>query len=301
MRFIALGLIGLLLVVLAAMTWQHVRTLRWRRDVIHDRQPLLYGAETFHVLTFVRLAPGADLVEGLRKTRNALEGTGGALFVYAGKTAFIGRLSTQLDERRFDGAVLVQYPSREAFDEVSASPSYAAAWSDFADTYSHGMKRPAGTNLAIPMGLLGLRVAQWVRRAPEVDPFDRADPALLAERGMDVEERFEKVQEAMAFSEDAVLVLNLILPGSKEQQEADRAYGLAMMSLMARGGHGPAHLGRGITLEGDARFPDVVLVYYPGLHYFTSLVQSRFFQGIVGGKQLGDTLSIPTVPILDRL
>jgi hypothetical protein len=29
--------------------------------------------------------------------------------------------------------------------------------------------------------------------------------------------------------------------------------------------------------------------------------RSRFFQGIVGGKQLGDTQASVTVPILDRL
>ena len=42
-------------------------------------------------------------------------------------------------------------------------------------------------------------------------------------------------------------------------------------------------------------------MYYPGLDYFLSLMQSRFYTGIAGGKQLGDTLAIPTVPILDRI
>ena len=36
------------------------------------------------------------------------------------------------------------------------------------------------------------------------------------------------------------------------------------------------------------------MVYYPGVRYFAELVGSRFFQGIIGDKQLGDTLVVPT-------
>ena len=32
-----------------------------------------------------------------------------------------------------------------------------------------------------------------------------------------------------------------------------------------------------------------------------SLMRSKFYNRIVGGKQLGDSQAIPTVPILDRL
>ena len=60
-------------------------------------------------------------------------------------------------------------------------------------------------------------------------------------------------------------------------------------------------MGRCVTLEGDAEFETVAIVYYPGIDYFLSLMQSKFYNGIFGGKQLGDTLAIPTVPILDRL
>ena len=34
---------------------------------------------------------------------------------------------------------------------------------------------------------------------------------------------------------------------------------------------------------------------------YWEMVQSDFFTGIVGRKQLGDTQAIPTVPILDRV
>ena len=66
-------------------------------------------------------------------------------------------------------------------------------------------------------------------------------------------------------------------------------------------GVGAVGLPRGIMNTGDAEFDDVHVVYYPGLDYFISLMGSKFYNGIVGDKQLGDTQAIPTVPILDRL
>jgi hypothetical protein len=74
-----------------------------------------------------------------------------------------------------------------------------------------------------------------------------------------------------------------------------------MMGLMAKGGHGPMHIGRAVTLEGDAEFDQIVIVYYPGVEYFADLIQSEFFTSIVGGKQLGDSLSSPSVPLLSHL
>ena len=53
--------------------------------------------------------------------------------------------------------------------------------------------------------------------------------------------------------------------------------------------------------EGEADFDNIAIVYYPGVEYFAELLQSEFFTGIVGGKQLGDTLSSPTVPLLPHL
>ena len=61
------------------------------------------------------------------------------------------------------------------------------------------------------------------------------------------------------------------------------------------------HMGRAVTLEGEADFDNVIIVYYPGVEYFADLVQSEFFTEIVGGKQLGDTLSSVTVPLLPHL
>ena len=74
-----------------------------------------------------------------------------------------------------------------------------------------------------------------------------------------------------------------------------------MMSMMAEMGNGPTHIGKAVTLEGDASFDNVVIVYYPGVEYFAEMIQSEFFTGIVGDKKLGDTLSSPTVPLLPHL
>jgi hypothetical protein len=71
-----------------------------------------------------------------------------------------------------------------------------------------------------------------------------------------------------------------------------------MIGAMAERGCGPMHMGRAVTLEGDADFDDVAIVYYPGVAYFAEMLGSNFFQGIIGDKQLGDTQATVTVPIL---
>ena len=45
----------------------------------------------------------------------------------------------------------------------------------------------------------------------------------------------------------------------------------------------------------------VAIVYYPGVEHLAELVQSKYFTGIIGGKQLGDTLTSTTVPLLPPL
>jgi hypothetical protein len=45
----------------------------------------------------------------------------------------------------------------------------------------------------------------------------------------------------------------------------------------------------------------VAIVYYPGVDYFHSMIRSRFYQHIIGRKQLVDNQSSVTVPILHRL
>ena len=74
-----------------------------------------------------------------------------------------------------------------------------------------------------------------------------------------------------------------------------------MLSMLAEVGAGPMHIGAAVTLEGDAKFDQVAIVYYPGVEFFADMVQSKFFTTAVVGKQLGDTLSSPSVPLLSHM
>ena len=96
-------------------------------------------------------------------------------------------------------------------------------------------------------------------------------------------------------------MFNFVKQGSAEQRQANSNYGSNMFSLMAEQGYGPMHLGNAVTLEGNADFDEVILMYYPGPQYFVDMVQSSFFGGISGDKQLGDTAVTVTVPLLGHL
>ena len=52
MKWLALALGALAI----AMLWQHVRYLRARRDIVQDRQSMLYSGDSFHVVTFLDAA-----------------------------------------------------------------------------------------------------------------------------------------------------------------------------------------------------------------------------------------------------
>jgi uncharacterized protein (DUF1330 family) len=298
MKLVALCI---LVVLVGLACWQQLRYLNARRGPVQDEQPLLYGRSVFHVLSLVRAAEGTDVIESLRKLRGELEATGQARVVYAGRSVRAGLQSAQLGENEWDAAILVQHPSRQAYDAIAASAGYRAALERFAATYSHGLDRPVLMNLGIPLMLGALRVRDLVRRTPARHPFEPASPEQLEARPGADDGRFLQLDSLREYSEDAVVVINLLKGGSAEQQAADRGYGLQMAGLFAENTCGPMHAGRAVTLEGDARFDNMVLVYYPGIDFMKSMLQSSFFNGIVGGKQPGDTLALPTVPILSRL
>ena len=301
MRFVSLFVLGLSVVLVVAMGWQHFRYLEWRRDMAHDHQPLLHSSSAFHVISYLRLQPGADLVESLAKARETLEGAGGSQWIYAGKVVLMGLRSSQLGDRQWDAIVMSQYDSREAYDEVARSNAHHQTFAHFDATYHHGMQRSAGLNLALPMIFLGMRVVDILKGVPVIDPYDRASDEDLAGRNLAMEQARPAIEAARAYNENAAVVFNLARSGGAAEQEANRAYGRKMLGLFAANGHGPSHIGKSVTIEGDAEFDDVNIVYYPGIDYLISLVRSKFYNGIVGGKQLGDTQAIPTVPILDRL
>jgi hypothetical protein len=97
------------------------------------------------------------------------------------------------------------------------------------------------------------------------------------------------------------VIFNLIKPGNAEQRRADRGYARQMMRGMAEGGYGPMHMGKAITIEGDAEFQQFAAIYYPGIDFFQRMLSSTFMSRIGGDKQLGDSLAVITVPILSQL
>ncbi len=302
MRWLAVVVGVALGAVVVAMLWQHARYLRARRELVQDRQPLLHSPQAFHVLAFLELAAGAPLHESVRNLCQALE-AGGARVVYAGKVALNAIDSAQLTRAYgeavpWDAIVVAQLPGRERWEALAGSERFRAALEAFARSHVHGMKRPPFANLAVPQVLLARRLRQILARAPSHFPFE---PAPADERVVGDGGRLARLAEERELGRDAAVVVNLVKAGTAEQSAADRGYVDRMLSLMAEGGHGPMHVGRAVTLEGAAEFEQVAIVYYPGVDYFTSMAESRFYQSIAGDKQLGDTQASITVPILGSL
>jgi len=298
MIFRGLALI-LVFAALGAGVWQHRRYLRIRRKIADDRQPLLHPGRTFHALTLVKVGPGKSVIDEIRALRRVIEGPGGGLVVYAGQVGLAVVTSEQVPND-WSALVLTQYPSRQAHDRFFATDAYRTELARFEKTYTHGVVRPAALNLAVVQGLLLLRLFDILRRAPSSFPFVPAgDEALPKQRA-----KMKEVQQLDALrplGENAVVIFNLIKPGNAEQRRADRSYSRKMMSGMAEGGYGPLHMGRAVTLEGDADFSLFAAVYYPGIDFVQRMIGSSFMSRIGGDKQLGDSLAVATVPILSRL
>jgi hypothetical protein len=220
--------------------------------------------------------------------------------VYAGQAALVPLESSQLGPALWNAVLLTSYSSREVFERIARDAKTRDALASFSGNYTHGMKRPALANLLFPQALLGLRIVDIVSgnwTVAEFEPMPIAnEDGVAALKG-----RTEKLLRLGAVNDEAVVIFNLVLRGDEKQREANRSYGRQMITRMAALAHGPMHFASAVTVEGDARFEEVIIVYYPGVQYFARMVGSRFFQGIVGGKQLGDTLAVPTVPILDKL
>jgi hypothetical protein len=295
-------IVGIMLAFLAAMTWQQSRYHDIRRNAAQDLQNPLYPSATFHVVTFLRVNEGDETLERLGQLRGELESGGEAKMVYAGCVAFVALESKQLPNVDWDAVIVVQYPSRENYDSVAKGSAYQASLGAFAQTYSHGMRRSAALNLALHQILLGMRVRQRITRAPSHFPFVPAPPEeAFAPDGADREARVARLDAMRPLGEDSVVIVNLIQSGTPEQQAADRAYGAKMLGMMAEAACGPMHMAEAVTVEGDAKFDNVAIVYYPGIDFMTDMIASAFFGGISGGKQLGDTISAPTIPVLSRL
>lgn len=300
---IAVWIVGIVLVaIVVAMVWQHLRYQDARRNAVHDLQDVFHSNTLLHGVLFLKLAPETDLFDAMSALRAATDALPEAQTVYAGKVAMNGLASSQMIEAlgedvAWDAVVLVQFDDRAGYDRWREDEGVRAAMGGFSATYTHGMKRSGLANLALVQGFLLSRVMQAVTFQPSVLPFEpAAGPGEVAAGGQRA-----KMLEARELGRDAIFVANLIKTGTPEEEAADARYSGAMMAAMARGGHGPLHMGTAVTLEGDASFDRVAFVYYPGVQYFHDLTGSTFFRNIIGDKQLGDTQSTVTVPILHLL
>ena len=299
---IAFGItLTLLAVALVAIAAQEYRYFETRRNVVADRQAIFHSSSVFHVATLLTLSPEQELLPAVGSFTDASEEAGGHV-VYAGKS-FRSGSSPQVADEPWDAFVLVEFESQDAYERAAADPAYQRARARFASSYAHGMQRSAAFNLFIPIVLLAKRVGDYATFTPNRYPFEPAEipadvPAEVLEQRDELLERMGANRE---YGRDAVVILNFLKEGDPAEREAMSGYGEAMFDLMAETGNGPVHFGRAVTVEGDAVFDNVAIVYYPGVEYLAEMVQSRYFIGIFGGKQLNDSLALMTVPLLPHL
>ena len=296
-------LIALLVVFAAAVAWQHHRYLRTRRDRVDDRQALFYRGTPFHAVALLKL-PAAEGRSGelaaLGALRDAIEVPGGGQVVYAGLVGLTMAPSAQLDND-WSAVLFAEYPSQEAFERNRTSPAWEELRARCERSHLSGFRRPAIPNLLIPILLGALRLRDIALRRPRILPFtpvpdaDAIPELQMKRKEMDVLDEYRDIRD------DAVVIVNWLLPGDAEQRAADRAYTGEMTRGMAEGGYGPMHIGRAVTIEGDSRFRQFAAVYYPGIDHMQAMIGSRFMNGIARGKQLGDTLAIATIPVLSKL
>jgi hypothetical protein len=286
-----------------AAVWQHLRYLRVRRERVEDRQPLLYAGATFHTVTLLKVE-AAEGREGelatLRALRDAIEAPGGGRVVYAGLVGVTMVPSMQL-ANDWSAVVLAQYPSKDAFDRQREGAEVEQVLAGCERSHVHGFRRPALPNLLIPIALGLMRLRDIVLRREPILPFkpvadqDALPPIQLKRK------EILKLDDYRDIRDDAIVIVNLIQPGTAEQRAADRSYSREMMRGMAEGGYGPMHMGGAISVEGEHRFKQFVAVYYPGIDHMHAMIGSAFMHRIGPGKQLGDTLALATIPVLSKL
>lgn len=301
-KFLAGTLLVLLVATFAVMYWQQSRYNNIRRDLAQDGQSPLHG-ESLHVLTYLTAPPELELISSLRTLRASAEREATGLLIYAGKVVRNHRESTQLTEAlgrdvEWDAIILQQFESREAYSRYLQDDDVQAALSVFPVRFAHGMRRSAAENLLLPQLLLLRKLERVITFAPSIVPFEPVSGA----QDMEMADTARSILPAAdGFGEEAIVVVNLMLEGDAAQSAANAEYGDQMLSLFAEQAHGPIHVGASVPIDHPLDYTSVALVYYPGVGYFRDLVLSTFFQGIIGDKQLADTMVSITVPITNQL
>lgn len=296
-KIILAVLLALVVAVGSAMIWQHWRYLRLRRGVVQDRQPVLHSSDAFHTVVFLLTKPGAGILEEVRAFKQATEGSE-AQWIYAGKSVVPALASEQMPHNDWNAIVLMQYPSREAYDRHARSDELKNALARFEETYTQGFDRSPFLNVMLPQFLLGMRTAQIVRGQPSYFPFV---PAENLDRFDKAQKYGEMLLAERELGKDAIVIVNLTKDGTPEERAANAKYGRPMLGAMAELGYGPMHMGAAVQVEKNYDLDHVMIVYYPGVQFFADMMTSEFYQAIFGDKQLADTQAIITVPILDRL
>lgn len=298
MMRLPLLVIGLALVSgLAAMLWQNGHYLNVRRRAVQDRQEMIYAGETFHVLTFMKVKPGADVIATVRDFRRATSGGGGGRWIYAGKVV-INVPSARIGRVEWSAVTFVEYPSRQAYEQYARSDGYRTALGAFERHYAQGARRSAVENVMLPQALLLRKVAGALSGKPSEYPFKPMSPEALPPPVHGVMARLRAESE---LGRDAAVVVNLQQKGDERMRATDKVYTSAMTRLMAERGYGPMHLARAETLQDGIPFDRVAIVYYPGTAFFAEMLGSSFYQHILPNKTLADNQSTITVPILDKL
>jgi len=293
-------ILGFIILLAIVAVWQHQRYAHARLHNVQDHQAAFYDSNAFHAMIFFKVAKEADIISMASGLTATLEENDAAKLIYVGQSAFTNG-TTPLSDTRWSGVVLMQYASRDAFDGVQQSDTFKTALGAFERVYIHGMKRSIGFNLVMPQALLGLAAVDVLTGGEAARSLVAIKDEDIRPRGSVVRGLEQRLRALAPINDEAVLVFNLSRPGTAEQQAADASYGRKMLTRMARDIHGPLHVGRAVSVDGDSVFENVAIVYYPGANYFADLVTSTFFTGIIGDKQLGENFSMPTVPIMRQV
>lgn len=293
-------LLFILAAIVASAAWQQYRFQRIRRELAQDTQQLLHAGDVFHVIVFFKLRSGDKVVDTARRFTEHLQACGSARLIYAGQAAFTVH-SQQLGQRDWDGVLLIEYPSRPAFEESRRAPGYSEARQLFSDSYIHGMRRNRRMSSSFPMLLLRRRVMDLLLGRWRPEPLQTSQEFATSAEYDIWRSRVSRLQALNEINRHGLVVYNLIKFSTKGYDDVLDTYGSELLSRMAALDHGPLHVGRSVALEEFARFDRVYIVYYPSARYLADLLTSQYFQSITGINTLGDMIRLPTVPITDRL
>lgn len=289
---------ALLLAIGASIILQHQSYASKRSSIIQDRQSLFHG-DVFHVLTYIKLKGGAELIPAMQ--RFLADPADQERVIYAGQAVFSPLKAREVTEStggevQWDAILLQQFDSRESFLAHRADTEQETG--DIEQIYRIGMRRSATLNLLLPQFLLFKKIVRAVTLSPSPLPFESALSNKIPQTNVLEDSLMQQVRQR---GQDAIVIVNLIQKGNEQQQTANAKYTDQMLGLMAENGYGPVHVGRAEAINGKTELGEVALVYYPGLNYFHSMATSTWFQDIIGNKQLAQSESTITVPITDLI